>query len=547
MEQTIPTAEDLEAAFLQKIDMPKSDLPYEERIRQVMAVRNEWKLYARKCDATGESIISAYPPDSPYTVYKNKTWWGDSWSAQDYAKDFDFNRSFFDQFYELQLAVPREGTSVFECENCDYNSHVRQSRNCYLNSLAVNSEDICYCYWSSQVESSLDCCFHINGKSSLCYECIDYGTCYNCILLQEGYNCSDCFFSFQLRGCENCILCSNLSNKSYHIFNKPCSKEEFEKVKLEFLNGSYASFQKGREQWLAMKAQAIHRSTYLLNCENVTGDHFPKSKNCFDCFDGDENEDCVNAISLSHSKDVYSSYSTGWPPSEEIWECSMSRGCIDMAMCRYMFSSNDMRYCDSCQTCKNCIGCIGLRHKEYCILNKQYSKEEYEEIAPKVVAHMKSTGEWGKFWPYEHLPFAYNETAAHDYFPLTKEQAIAKGYRWRDIEEETLNVEKVIPAASLPDNVSDVPEDVLHWAIQCKDTGKPFKMIKQELDFYRSMNLPLPRVHPMERHKNRLLLRNPDKLWTRNCSKCQKSTQSSYAPDRPETVYCESCYLKEVY
>src|SRR3989338_2985453 len=112
------TVTDREAAFAKHMDMSLSDLCPEERFRQLMAARNEWKLYHRTCDATGEKILSAYPPDSPYTVYRNDIWWGDSWDALDYGMDFDFNRPFFDQFFELQKKVPREGTSVFQSENC---------------------------------------------------------------------------------------------------------------------------------------------------------------------------------------------------------------------------------------------------------------------------------------------------------------------------------------------------------------------------------------------------------------------------------------------
>ncbi|MCX6807789.1 MAG: hypothetical protein NTZ80_03270, partial [Patescibacteria group bacterium] len=78
-------------------------------------------------------------------------------------------------------------------------------------------------------------------------------------------------------------------------------------------------------------------------------------------------------------------------------------------------------------------------------------------------------------------------------------------------------------------------------------TKKPFRIIKQELDFYRKHNLPLPKRHPDQRHKDRLSLRNPRKLWHRTCNKCNISIQTSYSPDRSETVYCEKCYLETVY
>ena len=534
--------------LLRHMDMPPMDLSAEERLRQLMASRNEWKLYHRTCDSTGDNILSAYPADSPYTVYRNDVWWGDSWDALDYGRDFDFSRPFFEQFYELQLDVPREGTSIFQSENCDYNSHLRESKNCYLNSLVLRAEDMHYSYWMVDVETVLDSCYHISGKSSLCYECVDFGTCFNCVALQECFNCSDCAFSLELRNCKNCLFCSNLTNKEYHIRNQPCTEEEFNQLKSELFNGSYASWQAALAELDDVRANAIiHRSTHTLNCENVLGDHMLDSKNCQNCFDGNLNEDCTDSISLNDSKDIHSCHSAGWPRCERLYSCSVSRGCLDMAFCRYMWSCNDMRYCDSCQTCKHCFGCIGLRHKDYCILNKQYTKEEYEDLRTKIIEHMKSTGEWGSFWPYEHLPFAYNESAAQDYYPLDRSEALARGFRWRDVEDEKPDVKKVVPASQLPDQLSEVPDEILDWAIVCEATDKPFRIIKQELNFYRRMQLSLPRIHPMERHRRRITLRNPYELWKRTCTKCNQDTQSTYAPERPETVYCEECYVKEVY
>jgi len=42
-------------------------------------------------------------------------------------------------------------------------------------------------------------------------------------------------------------------------------------------------------------------------------------------------------------------------------------------------------------------------------------------------------------------------------------------------------------------------------------------------------------------------LKNPRKLYIRNCDKCGKEMKTTYAPERPEIVYCENCYNKEVY
>jgi hypothetical protein len=107
-------------------------------------------------------------------------------------------------------------------------------------------------------------------------------------------------------------------------------------------------------------------------------------------------------------------------------------------------------------------------------------------------------------------------------------------------------VEKIIPASKLPQNIADIPDDIVNWAIECEITNKPFRIIKQELEFYRRQNLPIPKKHPDQRHSERMKLRNPRKIFNRNCDKCGIDIKTTYSKDRKEKVYCESCYEKEV-
>ena len=165
--------------------------------------------------------------------------------------------------------------------------------------------------------------------------------------------------------------------------------------------------------------------------------------------------------------------------------------------------------------------------------------------------------DYGEFFPPELSPFAYNETIAQEYFPLTKEQAIEKGYKWKDPETKD-RPKPTIKADDLPDHIKDVKDNILDQVIECSNYGSPtsiisqctgvFKIIPQELEFYRKMNLPLPRYCPNCRHYHRIQQRNPLKLYKRKCMNkgCDTEFQTTYAPDRPEIVYCEKCYLKEV-
>ena len=196
-----------------------------------------------------------------------------------------------------------------------------------------------------------------------------------------------------------------------------------------------------------------------------------------------------------------------------------------------------------------CFGCIGLHNNEqYCILNKQYTKEEYETLVPRIIEKMRKDGEYGEFFPSSLSPFGYNETVAQEYYPLTKSEAIKDGvFSWSDYESPFPTVEKIIPGSKLPDSIESIPDDILNWAIECEVTKKPFRIIKQELEFYRKHNLPIPRRHPDQRYLDRMSLRNPRKLFERKCDKCGKDMITTYAPERTEMVYCEECYNKVIY
>ena len=140
---------DKDAALYEKLGVPSPTLCPEELYRNIFAYRQEWNLFPRKCDKTGEAILSCYREDTVFPVYQNKIWWSDEWSALDYGRDFDFTKTFFEQYAELQSLVPREGTTLFNSENCAYNGHCRNSKNCYLSALVSKAEDAYYSYWTN--------------------------------------------------------------------------------------------------------------------------------------------------------------------------------------------------------------------------------------------------------------------------------------------------------------------------------------------------------------------------------------------------------------
>lgn len=531
-----------------KYTIPEPTLCPDCRQQRRMIWRNDRNLYERKCDSTDKKLISLYSPNSEITVYDKEIWWSDQFDAKKYGRDFDFDKPFFEQFHELMLNVPMPHIMTVDTENSLYTNYNAGNKNCYLCFAGNYLEDSLYCYNAEKSKDCVDCLFVFENEC--CYECIQSENCYNCKFVLHSKNCSDSWFLEDCTGCKNCTFCFNLKNKQYCILNKQYSKENFFNELDKYKLNTYSGLQKATRQWTEEKIKYIKRANHNLMSENCTGEYIFQSKNCHECFTLSKGcEDCKYILNgFPRLKDSYDCTYCGEDSSLLYESMGGGAGCYHMLFSNVCcINTSNIIYGIICFRTQNCFGCIGIQNAKYCILNKQYSKEEYEKLVPKIIEHMIKTKEWGEFPPAHFSPFAYNETIAQEHFPLNKEEVLNMGLKWKENTKKTANGDKIIPASRLPDKISKVPDDILNWAIECEVSKKPFKIISQELKFYRKHNLPIPHLHPDERYSNRIRLRNPRKLFSRKCHKCSSNIQTTYNPNRPEKIYCEDCYLKEVY
>lgn len=517
------------------LEMPAPTLCFACRHQKRLAFRNEMNLYHRKCDKTGKQIISMYSPDKPYKIFDQHVWWSDDWDSMDYGKDFDFNRPFFEQFKELQLQVPRMSLNNITPENSDYCNLSFGDRNCYLAFTADENENCAYLRFADKNYRCFDCDYTYDSTD--CYECMDVEKGNNCAYCQKCINSSDLLLCYNMIGCHDCVGSANLRNKQFYIFNEPCrGKEDYQKKKAELNLHTYSGFLNFKKKYLEFLAKQPRKYLDVVNCENSIGDNLRDCKNAFYCYNSIGLEDCRYMINCYQAKNCYDWDFVALSGSTHCHE--MSSAASNMVNCHFCAGCwedcSDMYYSELCLHSQNLFACIGLRHKKYCILNKQYTKEQYEELVPKIISHMIKTGEWGEFFPIELSTYAYNETVAAEYFPYTKEQVLKKGWRW--IDDETEKMYKG-PEYKIADDVKAVDDEICKQILICAETGKPFKIIPQELSFCKMKGLPAPRVSPRQRHKNRMALRNPWALYQRKCGKCGVAITTTYAPTRPEPVY----------
>ena len=466
--------------------------------------------------------------------------------------DYDKERPFLDQFHELKNKVPRIALLVINSVNSDYTNNGGDNKNCYLIFAAESNEDCMYSRLIFNSKTCLDCVS--TYESELCYECLDCKKCFNCTFSERLQDSINVHFSFDMRNSQNSLFCTNGRNMNYCIENKQVTKEEFEKKKAEIF-ASHDSLEKAKARYQELRDKATVKYGSIIKSNNITGDYL------YNCHDG------VNLFDVRNSKN--SSYLADAEDPLDCQDCNnlyykpercynimgtlQSTNCIASV---YPMYCNEVQYSDSCYNCVNCFGCAGLNKKNYHILNKEYSKEEYEKLKSEIIEGMKAQGVYGEFFPPELSPFGYNETLAQEYFPMTEAEAKEKGFNWQKEMTGTYGKE-TIQEADMGETIGEVTEDILNQVLVCKECKKNFRITKNELSFYKRMNIPLPRKDFECRHRERMGRRNPRKLWPRACmcdfpnhshasQKCENKFETSYSPERKEKVYCETCYQSEV-
>lgn len=570
------TIKEDDKAFYKKIDVPFPTFCPSCRAERRFAFRNERKLFKATSAFSGENIFSLYPPSAGRKVVTDKEWFGDSWDAMDYGKDFDFSRDFFTQFFEIEKEVPAYALNVERMVDSPYAANAATLKNCYLVFNSNSSED---CLYGNDYFLAKNCIdnSHVNS-SDKCYQCFWLYKCYECyftIMSVESHNlwfCRDCL------GCNDCFGCTNLRKSSYCIFNKQYTKEEYFRIlsemKLDTREGLEVSRNTAREFWKTQinkyhqGLQNLHSyGSYVSNSKNVTESYMVK---------GGEDVKYSQYASVAKIKDSYD-YSIWGQEVELCYETSVcGENVYNVKFSWDCWPNNtNVEYSTHLKSCSDCFGCVGLRSKKYCVFNKQYTKEEYESLVAKIKQHMNdmpyvdkkgNVYKYGEFFPVEFASFGYNNSLAIQHFPLTKEEILENNYGW--IEEEPGKYTITKTSNEIPESASEVNESITKEILECDTCSRPFRIVTNEFIFLKNQNLPVPKQCSECRHEKRIQDRFKIFLYDGHCmcagtkdetsqftntakhahgdTPCGEVFRTGFNPKDGDIVYCESCYQQEV-
>lgn len=549
-----------------KYEIPLPTLCPEERQRQQLLFKNERNLYQSTCDLSGKKIISRINPEIDIPVYSNEARASDDRDCLDYWIDRDENTDFFSTLEKLAWSLPYQdliGSFSNTQNNSSYTNYTADIVDSYLVFDWNTVENCAYVSKVKWIKQVFDCYGVVNCEN--CYECIDCMGMYQSFFCQDCSWCRESAYLFNCIGCECCIGCVNLVQKSYHIFNKPVSKNEFNDFKNELKqNWRRLSWEKINELIRGM----IKPATNMLRTENCIWENIKESANVVlsknivhsqdmrYCSDMEYSQDCWWVDAFWHDSSLLYSSVQVWRYSTKLWCCAT------------IWKWENLLYCIDTKKSKNCFWCVNVKGWEYYIFNKKYSPEEYEKIVWKIMDQLVEKWIWWSFIPISCSIFPYNDSGAMDEFPVDKEnikildpsKSISDAILdlwWeeklkikRRTKKQEINIPdwiEILNTQNLPKNISDISDDILQKAIICEVSWRPFRIVKTELNFYRKNNLPIPTKHPDIRNKERVDKRPWKVLHLRMCDKCWIEMLSVYDKDSEYKVYCEKCYQKEIY
>ncbi len=563
--------------FYEKMKVPPPTFCPSCRYKRRIIWRNIQHLFRGRDAITGKEIFTGIPVEAGLTLYEQSYWNSDNWDSLEYGKEYDFTIPFFTQLRNLFYSVPYPSKGMQRCINSDYSNQCDDMKNAYLCFNATFMEDCAYCCNGSVLKN----CFDLTScyNSEFCYDNVRVDKSYHTIGSVMSENCVDVWFSKNCVGCTNCFGCVNLRNSTYKIFNEQFSKEEyFEKIKSMNLD-TWEGFSNARKE--SEKFCNKFPIKYMLGFRNqdVLGEDIKDSKNVKYSYivQQGQNLKYVQDVPFGGASDSYD-YTCWGVSASQLYECMIVGEQADKV--KFCFDCwpgcQELEYCLEMRRSKNCFGCVGMKDKQYCIFNKQYTKEDYFELVEKIKIHMDEMPyitsrdlvyKYGEFFPIELSPFAYNETLLNDQFPSNKENAEKEGFIWR--EQDRKEYEVTMSAFELPESTNQANKELTKELIECLGCKRAYRIITDEFQFLVNSNLPLPRYCFDCRFARRQTFMVPPVLNKSQCmcngenslnsqyennqqheshgnSRCPNIFHTAYNLEK-EIIYCEECYKKEVF
>lgn len=296
---------------------------------------------------------------------------------------------FIDELQKLIYSLPKPPTITPHCENSEYGNNISYCKNVYFGFDSDYCNNSLYIADSARCDDVIDCDYAVD--SQLCYECVDPFKAFNCDYLnycahiRDSSYCEWCWQSHDLFGCVNLI------GKSFCVFNRQLTPKQYKEATTNYKKWPAEKILKVVAD--LKKRYPVTQTIEAYNENTTYGNYIHYNKNCYMCFDAAKDENCSYLYDSFYSKMCLDMTYT--LSSQLSYEAISSFTLFNCDYAMYSKNCQDSSYIFNCLNVKNCLGCVSLAHKQYCILNKQFSKEEYEQLSRNILSVLrKENSEW---------------------------------------------------------------------------------------------------------------------------------------------------------
>ena len=402
----------------EKFSLPHPMLSPEERRRRRLQFKNYFFLHKRRCDLTGKNIVSTFSKDAKNIVWNQEDYWSDKFDGTSYKQDINWEDDFNVQFHKFILWVPQMAldNAYKLLINSEYINGNGESKDCYLVSCGSDNDKCLYAWFLFSCSSMLN--VNYGRFSELCSFSSHIWKCYDVHFAFDASECRNSRYIFSCEGSQYLIGCVWLKNQKYHILNHPCTEKEYSET-LERLKTDEVFCKEFIQRFYSLIGKLGIQKNILTGSIDSSGDFCYDSKNAYESYGSGDIRDCAyvyDCYDAFDSMDIdnwwenlrlsYDSISTGRNASHIYWSMWSWGGA------EYHF------YCHACTGGSYLFGCSWLRWKSYCIFNKQYSKEEWEEVVKKLIKKMWKSGEWWEFFNPQYAWYPYDASHAMAVFPV---------------------------------------------------------------------------------------------------------------------------------
>lgn len=533
---------DIEMYRLLRVPPPTTS-PWYRNLRRLCF--SPFAFHQSSCAKTGRAFVGVYRRDSPFTVYHRDVWWSDAWDPKEYARAIDIASPFFSQWEAFSRTVPRLGaTSDSASVNSEYTIGGKAVKDCYYVRAGAKSEDILYSVFVIASSACIDA--EWIDQCERCYDALRMKECYRVSGSCDVQRSRESSFLFDASDCISCFGGFNLRNRKFVFLGEQLDAETYRQKRRAITLGNRSTYLQYR-QWYdrGLREIAVHPFSRQDGVERCIGTGIANSSGCHYAF---EAFDCLNcryiartAINVRDSADIAS----GGFGIERSYEDSSVIAIYAVKFSSSISTGRDLEYCMDCNNCECCFGCMGLRNARFCILNRQYTEDEYWERVDALKAAMLERGEYGEFFPARMASIPYEDSrAAFDYSNSILSEARERFGLWTIGDDPVSQGEPYVP----PDDIRDATDTILTETFRCRTTRRSFRITPQELAFLRREDFPLPDQHPDERmHVRHSAFPEPMRLYERACTQCGTKDLSDIPPNDPrQHVLCLVCYRKAV-